>query len=251
MKMFGAIALSLVALTAVPAQAAPKTGEYSFNTTGNMVDHGTYGNALTFKASDGSSLLNMKVTGWQINQSTNNISSAYVGAYSPGVGVTGINDQNGNNGYHQIDNAGNYTDFVMLQFERPVTLSSLTLNSFNLGSSKSKDNDLSFYAADLVSSTWNANINLGNYRAVPSLWTNVAGNGTDGSVLTGAKGASSIWLVGAGLNSTNDAFKIASITVNSAVPEPATWAMFILGFGAVGYSMRRRGAKVTAGIQFA
>jgi hypothetical protein len=25
-----------------------------------------------------------------------------------------------------------------------------------------------------------------------------------------------------------------------AVPEPATWAMFLLGFGAVGYSMRRR-----------
>ena len=251
MKMIGAIALSFAALTAVPVQAAPKAGEYSFNTTGNMVDNGTYGNSLTFKGSDGSSALNVKVTGWQINHSTNSISSAYVGAYSPGFGVTGIGDQNGNNGYHQIDNAGGYADFVMLQFERPVTLSSLTLNSFNLGSSNTKDNDLSFYAADLFTSAWNANINLGNYRAVPSLWTNVAGIGANGPVLTGAKGTSSIWLVGAGLNSSNDGFKIASITVNSAVPEPATWAMFILGFGAVGYSMRRRGGKVTTGIQFA
>ena len=25
-----------------------------------------------------------------------------------------------------------------------------------------------------------------------------------------------------------------------AVPEPATWAMFLIGFGAVGYSMRKR-----------
>ena len=28
------------------------------------------------------------------------------------------------------------------------------------------------------------------------------------------------------------------------VPEPATWAMMILGFGAVGYSLRRRTARV-------
>lgn len=31
----------------------------------------------------------------------------------------------------------------------------------------------------------------------------------------------------------------------TAVPEPGTWALFILGFGALGYAMRRRNAKVT------
>jgi hypothetical protein len=30
------------------------------------------------------------------------------------------------------------------------------------------------------------------------------------------------------------------IQVTSAVPEPATWAMMLIGFGAVGFSMRRR-----------
>ena len=30
----------------------------------------------------------------------------------------------------------------------------------------------------------------------------------------------------------------------AAVPEPATWALFILGFGAVGQTLRRRNAKV-------
>lgn len=38
--------------------------------------------------------------------------------------------------------------------------------------------------------------------------------------------------------------------INSAVPEPATWGMMLLGFAAVGYAMRRR-AKVSARIQFA
>lgn len=35
-----------------------------------------------------------------------------------------------------------------------------------------------------------------------------------------------------------------NVTV-AAVPEPATWALFILGFGALGFAMRRRNAKVT------
>jgi hypothetical protein len=32
----------------------------------------------------------------------------------------------------------------------------------------------------------------------------------------------------------------ASMANTSAVPEPTTWAMMLVGFGAVGYSMRRR-----------
>ena len=31
-----------------------------------------------------------------------------------------------------------------------------------------------------------------------------------------------------------------SITIRPAVPEPATWAMMLIGFGAVGFAMRRR-----------
>lgn len=34
------------------------------------------------------------------------------------------------------------------------------------------------------------------------------------------------------------------------VPEPATWAMMVAGFGAVGYALRRR-EKVTAKVRFA
>src|SRR5690606_2120681 len=31
-----------------------------------------------------------------------------------------------------------------------------------------------------------------------------------------------------------------SITIEQAVPEPATWAMMLFGFGAIGFALRRR-----------
>ena len=40
------------------------------------------------------------------------------------------------------------------------------------------------------------------------------------------------------------------VTATPGVPEPATWMMMILGFGAIGFGMRRS-QKVTARIRFA
>ncbi len=36
---------------------------------------------------------------------------------------------------------------------------------------------------------------------------------------------------------------VLRVSANNAVPEPSTWAMMLLGFGAVGFSIRRRGTK--------
>lgn len=42
------------------------------------------------------------------------------------------------------------------------------------------------------------------------------------------------------LNSTQPAFEIDDVAFAQPVPEPATWAMMILGFGAIGGSLRSR-----------
>ena len=43
-----------------------------------------------------------------------------------------------------------------------------------------------------------------------------------------------------------------SVTIEQAVPEPATWAMMLFGFGAVGFAMRRRKQqKTTQRVRFA
>lgn len=230
-RLAGALALCV----ASPAFAGPVL--YTFNTTGSSGVNGGYGNSLTF--SSGS--LQMQVSAWQSNQATNDITKAYLGAYSTGLGVTGVNDYNGANNYHQFDNSRGYTDFVMLEFSRAVSLTGLTLNSYALGSASGKDNDLAFYNASSLS-----NSNLTVYDTVPSAWTTVNGSGSNGYLTIGASGASTKWLVGAAFIPTNDrddGFKLATVKVTElvgAVPEPATWAMMLLGFAAVGGAMRSR-----------
>ena len=44
------------------------------------------------------------------------------------------------------------------------------------------------------------------------------------------------------LTSTNNAFETDNWAIVGGVPEPSTWALLILGFGAIGFSMRRRRA---------
>ncbi|MHA6723417.1 PEPxxWA-CTERM sorting domain-containing protein [Sphingomonas sp. RS2018] len=47
-----------------------------------------------------------------------------------------------------------------------------------------------------------------------------------------------------------DNIRLSGTAVNSAVPEPATWAMMMLGFGGMGYAVRRK-PRVAARIRFA
>jgi hypothetical protein len=56
-------------------------------------------------------------------------------------------------------------------------------------------------------------------------------------------------IYGIGLESSQPAFEIDDVSFSGAVPEPATWAMMLIGVGAVGASVRRR--KVKTGVAYA
>lgn len=66
---------------------------------------------------------------------------------------------------------------------------------------------------------------FGNYPLL-ALYSN--GDGTFGASFTGS------------VNNTEYYNQSGSLTISGGVPEPATWAVMLLGFGAVGASMRRR-----------
>ena len=243
--------------------------------TGNGLTLGE--SSLTFSANSGDTTLKMMVTAWQVKQSDNSIVAANIGLYNGGgLGVTGTvgsNDSAGANNLHAFDNVGGYTDFVLLQFNRDVQLSTASLNVYAINSVK--DSDLSWYNNTVApyvvpaGAAWNSYLNLtaGAGANSTSVWTNVCGADTNGSrSLTnstplgcGAAGAtttalntaniafSKIWLVSASQLATtdrDDGFKLSALTVRvtAPVPEPATWAMMIAGFGVIGWSLRRRRA---------
>lgn len=56
---------------------------------------------------------------------------------------------------------------------------------------------------------------------------------------------------GVGVASQIIDFSLREVSVSSAVPEPGTWVMMLIGFGAVGYAMRRRPTKTVTRVRFA
>lgn len=46
------------------------------------------------------------------------------------------------------------------------------------------------------------------------------------------------------LTSSSNAFEIDNLAINSGVPEPATWAMMLVGFVGVGFGLRRQRSRL-------
>jgi hypothetical protein len=73
-----------------------------------------------------------------------------------------------------------------------------------------------------------------SFGAYPLLALYSNGDGTFGAAFTGT------------VNNVDYYNQSGSLTISAGVPEPATWAVMLLGFGAVGASMRRRRGIVDA-----
>jgi hypothetical protein len=96
------------------------------------------------------------------------------------------------------------------------------------------------------------NANAGTYVSVGSLGLTLSSTDRVGFDISGASGAAFLSLndilFGVDLN-TGAATRIGAVGATgltglavAAVPEPGTWALMLLGFGAVGFAMRRRRA---------
>jgi len=70
----------------------------------------------------------------------------------------------------------------------------------------------------------------------------VPASGSSGFTAPLGPGAYSIWLQETATGTANYGFRFRL----GAVPEPATWVMMILGFGLIGWSLRRRGSLSAA-----
>lgn len=229
--MFGKIGVLVSAAliaTAAPTAASAALVTFDF-TGGNTSTWGSVGNTMTFTQAG----LSVTVSAWSKSGST--VNAAYLGRYDKGLGVTnGVNDDS-----HTVDNSGNY-DFLVFKFNQTVEAESAIFAAFG-------DTDASIGVGNAAS------YSITNWASVQSLFgtfednSGTSSGGSRAINITNEQG--NLLFVGAGLGNVgnNDYFKLSKLTVNTvappAVPEPATWAMMIAGFGLVGASLRRRAGK--------
>ncbi len=235
MKMFAKLVLgaSLVAL-AVPASAAEWL---DFTASGTASGAGRV-------YADGK--VKVSATAWSIDSSSA-VKQSSLGRYSQGLGVSFSGDNS-----HTVDNMGR-RDFIVLQFDQNVVLDS---GEFRTGWHGMNDTDAQIGFANMSQSFTTqpgfngkaATVALAGFQTWSSGSVGKSGNSIRGINSAGHNG--NTWLIGAGLAGSPDAFpdgfKLKGVSYTmapTAVPEPSTWAMMLLGFGAVGAAVRRRTAR--------
>ena len=246
-------AVCALALSGFVGVSSANAATYVFGLTGSSSTSGTDANSRAYSATQGSTTINLRVTGWSLSAPTaaGVVRDSYLGAYSSGLGVTS-GDEDGSGNTHIADNQNRY-DFFVFQFDRAVQLVSGTFTPFTLGNGTDTDATVAFGTTNIA---WNSQPALNNqsYATLSGIlnggYSTLTGGGSANTrLLNPAANVGNIWLVGAAFNNSDgriDGFKFKDLTVSSsAVPEPATWAMMILGFGMVGSAMRRRNVKTT------
>jgi hypothetical protein len=104
-------------ITVTPAAiCAPST--FDFTSTTNSASTGTAGNIRTFTASNG---VQVKVSGFARNKSTGAWSTAWLGSYTPGLGVTD-STESGADPTHKVDNVGSQVNYVLMEFSQNIVI---------------------------------------------------------------------------------------------------------------------------------
>jgi hypothetical protein len=251
---------SLLLALASPAQAVTFfPGQAVFDFTVGSNSNIVNGNERFFTAisAPGDPIRKVRVTAWSLHTvgSIQYVRDSKLMVYSGGLGVISDDDNGGSSNQHTIDNSKR-KDFIILQFDQPLRLLSATFNTYSvLGTST--DSDATFKYGWSWTMPWNQSqplrdaINDEPRSDLEALFVGTftsTGPGTSNSRDINPEGKwGNIWLIGADFNSTSttkiDGFKITNLAV---IPEPATWATMIVGFGLMGASMRRRRRQLSA-----
>jgi PEP-CTERM motif len=256
------ISKSLVVCAALVAVSSPSHASTVFNfpmTSGG----GSSTSGKVFNVTVGTITVKVRVTAWSMSGTSgwNAVTKGGVNVYTNGLGVTSTLESSGSP-HHTTDNLTN-RDFLIFQFDQPVELESAKFTAYNMTSSNRIDGDATI--ARGTSSNWMVDplASISTYAQLATLFnngfesSNVNSNGPSVSIRTLNPGnmSANTWLIGAAFVNPNedcksgskknqpclDGFKLSQVSVLSAVPEPSTWMMMLIGFGFVGFAMRQKG----------
>ncbi len=246
--------IAAVAAIAVAAPASAATFLMALDGGGtNVAGSGggtSNGNVRTYSSTVSGQTLTLTATAWTNanSLSTPLIKSAYLGAYggaSYGLGVTAKPYEDGSSATHTVDNVGQ-VDFILLKFNFAVDLTSMYLNAFNI-SGAGADSDATVLYKHNATAPTDGLLSSSYFSQFTSI--DVPGGSTGGARTVDVGGNySNTWLVSANTGSADrdDGFKLYSITAITAVPEPTSWALMLVGFAGMGAVLRRRRAGFAA-----
>ena len=92
--------------------------------TGNTATSGTAGNVRTLTIGN----ISAKASGFSRDRTTGAWSTAYLGAYGGGLGVTDSSEGNGSGDTHVVDNLGGRDNYIVFAFNQPIVLGSIDLD---------------------------------------------------------------------------------------------------------------------------
>lgn len=250
MKSFALAAALAAGMIAAPASAAvftfnfTNTGPYATQ-AGPLTRNGiNYGNAFLFTATaDDGSTLRVRVSAFSRDGDV--LGLARLARWS-GNGLGALNQAEGTGGGngHTVDDL-NGDDFLVFQFESDVRAESASAGAFRQWDAAQgrweTDNDFTARAGKSTVNWWTAPSSLngltmfGEHQVNNDGTTTVRGINPDGNI------GNLLIIRAGGTDDRIDSMKLRTLTVSTvAVPEPATWAMMIAGFGLVGAGLRRR-----------
>jgi PEP-CTERM motif len=228
-------------LAMLPLAGTAVAGPITFNLGGNG-GVGSVGNQRTYTSGG----LTVYATAWASSNGTN-LSSAALAQYSPGVGVCDSGEiGNCSSPAHTVDNLG-YTNYVLFLFSAPVDPTSVSVIAYG-------DTDVSYWMGNVAGAANQLNLLTGQtFASLAALGFGARQDDAGGSAnrtvtLNSPFNSYNALLFGTSTTSTDDAFKISQLIVDTAspnpgspVPEPTT--VVLLGTGILAVMARRYFAK--------
>lgn len=174
--------------------------------------------------------LNFSSTGAQNTTAAGDLNSAFFTTPANMSGYAKVYGPNGNVGYSNVNQAFNT--------QANFLASSGSVANYAWGSLYFFDSDVGNYGGQTLTITHDDGVSVyvnGSSTALAGFTAGPTSAITE-SVVLGA-GVTSYRIV---YGRQNGSPSVLQLSLSGAVPEPSTWAMMLLGFGVVGYSMRRR-----------
>ena len=204
-----------VATPSPTASCTPRT----FVFEGNSATSGTAGNIRTYTVSG----VSVKVSGFNRVDSSGSWSTAYLGVYAHGLGVTNFSEGNGDNDRHVVDSNGGNRDYVLFEFNSTVVVDQAYLD-YIVG-----DSDMSAWIGTKTDPYNNHNTLSDAFLAsIPPREDNDGGSSPRWADINAANRSGNVLVISASASDTTpeDGFKIRKLLLScgGGTPSPTPTA---------------------------